>query len=123
MSYLLPRRLAAFALLLSAAVSAGAAGFDCDKAVRAAEHAICENADLSAMDTQQTGLYAGLLAAIPAELADQLRATQRAFLAERNGCQANTPCLQSAYLFRFHELCGIAKLFGRSCADNGEQPR
>jgi uncharacterized protein len=116
-------RLSFIAVLSLAAASAGAAGFNCAKAIRAAERAICENADLSAMDSQQAGLYAGLLAAIPAEMADPLRATQRVFLAERNGCQANTPCLQSAYLFRFHELCGIAKLFGRSCADNGEQPR
>lgn len=108
--------------LAVASLSAGAAGFDCDRATRAAERAICENADLSAMDSHQVGLYAGLLEVLPPDTGARLRATQRAFLAERNGCNANVPCLQSAYLFRFHELCGISKLYGRSCADNGEQP-
>jgi len=123
MSRSVPGRLSVIAVLWLAAVSAGAAGFDCGKATRAAERTICEDADLSAMDTQQSRLYASLLAAVPSDLRENLRATQRAFLTERNGCQANTPCLQSAYLFRFHELCGIAKLYGLGCGNEGAAPR
>jgi len=123
MSHLVLEKLSVVAALTLAAMSAGAAGFDCDKATRAAERAICADADLGAMDAQQSRLYASLLAVVATELTQNLRASQRTFLTERNGCQANTPCLQSAYLFRFHELCGMAKLHRLGCGNEGEPPR
>jgi uncharacterized protein len=108
-------------LLAGPVAPAVAAGFDCDRAVKAAEHAICENEDLSTMDGQQANMYTILLETVHPELKANLRDSQRRFLKRRNGCQANLPCLQSEYLWRFHELCGIAQLYGRSCADNLEQ--
>ena len=30
--------------------------------------------------------------------------------------------MSSAYLFRHHELCGVAKVLGLACTGNGEQP-
>lgn len=109
-------------LVAALASGAGAAGFDCAKAVKDAEHAVCENEDLSTMDAQQSTMYSVLMETVHPELKDNLRQSQRAFIKRRNGCRLNVPCLQSEYLWRFHELCGIAQLYGRSCADNLEQP-
>jgi uncharacterized protein len=110
-------------LLTAPVTPVAGAGFDCKRAVKAAEHAICENDDLSTLDGQQTILYSMLLETVHPELKPNLRDSQRRFLTRRNGCQANVPCLQSEYLWRFHELCGVAQLYGRSCADHLEQPR
>ena len=113
-------------LAVSTGMAAGpvaAAGFDCARAVKAAEHAICEDRDLSRSDRHQATLYAALLQAVAPALRDNLRASQRQFLRERDGCQSNLPCLQSAYLWRFHELCGMSKLHGLGCADPGAVPR
>ena len=122
-----PRRALAAAALASllgvAAGPADAAGFDCARAVKAAEHAICEDRELSRSDRHQATLYAALLQAVAPALRDNLRASQRQFLRERDGCQSNLPCLQSAYLWRFHELCGMSKLHGLGCADPGAVPR
>lgn len=103
--------------------NARAAGFDCSQSVKAAEQTICTNEPLAAADRQQSALYRGLLDAVPADLRDNLRQSQREFLRKRDACQANVPCIQSEYLWRHHELCGVAKLMGRSCHDHGEQPR
>ena len=121
-SRLLPAAVLAL-LLCAAAGPVAAAGFDCARSVKAAEHAICEDRDLSRSDRHQATLYAALLQAVAPALRDNLRASQRQFLRERDGCQSNLPCLQSAYLWRFHELCGMSKLHGLGCADPGAVPR
>lgn len=102
---------------------AQAAGFDCRKAVKSAEHAICAEPSLADADRRQSALYAGLLDGVPADLRDNLRRSQRDFLRRRDGCAANVPCLQSEYLWRHHELCGVAKLLGRDCQQTDGTPR
>lgn len=111
------------ALLFHTGITLAAPGFDCTKAVAAAEREICQNRGLGDQDRQISGLYGSLMETVQPELKNNLRDSQRAFLKQRNACNANVPCLQSQYLWRFHELCGVAKLYGRSCADTGEQPR
>lgn len=113
----------AVVMAMGVAGPAAAAGFDCARAVKAAEHAICQDPDLSRSDRHQATLYAALLQSVAPALRDNLRASQRQFLRERDGCQSNLPCLQSAYLWRFHELCGMSKLHGLACSDPGAVPR
>jgi uncharacterized protein len=114
-----------FCGLLAAATSAYAVtpAFDCTKAVRDAERTICGNAGLARMDSHASALYRDLMETVHAELRKGLQRTQLDFLRERNDCRANVPCLESAYLFRSVELCGIAKLYGRPCAREGPLPR
>lgn len=112
--------------LLAAATSIAAAvtpSFDCTKAVRDAERTICENASLARIDAQSSSLYRRLMDTVHVELRKNLQRNQLDFLRQRNDCRANVPCLESSYLFRYVELCGIAKLYGLPCTDEGHASR
>ena len=63
-----------------AAVPAGAASFDCDKAATAFEHAICDNAELSALDERLARTYATAVGGLSPDALDALRADQRNWL-------------------------------------------
>ena len=110
-------------LAMATTASAVTPGFDCTKAVRDAERTLCDNAGLARMDSHTSALYRGLMETVHAELRKSLQRTQLDFLRERNDCRANVPCLESAYLFRSVELCGIAKLYGRPCTAESHQPK
>jgi uncharacterized protein len=97
--------------------------FDCTKAVRDAERMICESPGLARMDAQSGALYRRLMETVHVELRRNLQRNQLDFLRQRNDCRANLPCLESSYLFRQVELCGIAKLYGLPCADEGYPSR
>ena len=118
----------ALALCVALAVASGAThaaapSFDCTKAVRDAERTICENPSLARIDAQSSTLYRRLMDAVHVELRKNLQRNQLDFLRQRNDCRANVPCLESSYLFRSVELCGIAKLYGLPCTDEGHPSR
>lgn len=100
-----------FALLQLAA--AAQPSFDCDRAQTPVEQAICANAELAALDQEETRLYRVALAVAPARRR-QLMARQREFLRDRDGCLDSgltlEDCLRDAYLWDIGELRRAAEL-------------
>jgi uncharacterized protein len=83
------------ALLISLLLVYGAPAwaFDCNKAARADEKAICASPELLGLDGELASAYKGLKAqALPDEVAG-LVASQRAWLALRAECQADAKCI------------------------------
>ncbi|MEP3277641.1 MAG: hypothetical protein ABJN26_28960 [Stappiaceae bacterium] len=82
-----------------------AASFDCSKASAPDEIAICDNPDISAMDSEMAGLWYGykalpLLMGASGNRQDEATA----FLKTRSACGANVSCLRSAYTQRIAKL-------------------
>lgn len=102
-----PRLRCAFVLALCAASQPiAAASFDCAKAQRPAERAICADAGLSDLDEQLARYYHGALAALQ-ENAACLHGDQRDWLKHRDACAADTACLKRSYLDRLSELSAL----------------
>jgi uncharacterized protein len=80
---------------------AGAASFDCNKASTFAEHAICEDSRLSAMDDELARLYKTALAT--ASDSAKLKAEQTTWLATRDRCK-DSNCIMKAYTDRIAAL-------------------
>ncbi len=74
------RILLALAALLLFAPVAEAASFDCSKAQSSFEHAICDHPDLSKADETLAQAYATALGGLSKPAADQMKATQHAWL-------------------------------------------
>jgi len=108
--------------LVSTLAGAASPSFDCARAVRDAERTICENTSLAEIDARSSALYRRLMETVHVDLRKSLQRTQLDFLRDRNDCRANVPCLESSYLFRYVELCGIAKLYGRPCTGESRAP-
>jgi uncharacterized protein len=120
-----PLRAATLALCLAAgSTPALAVSFDCSKATRPAEETICESQELGLQDDNVARLYDNVRSRLREgdRLLEGLIATQREWLRSRNACGYNFACIQSAQYERTIELCGISKLLGLTCADNGEMP-
>jgi uncharacterized protein len=63
--------------------------------------AVCGNGELLALDAVLNELYSKLMAR---ERSAELRNAQRQWLAERQGCGADIPCLKRHYEKRIDEL-------------------
>jgi uncharacterized protein len=90
--------------LLNAA-PAHAASFDCARATRADEIAICRNPRLSALDSEMGGLWYAW-SRVPMLMGGngaRMDAAQ-AFLARRAACGRNVACLTAAYRARIEAL-------------------
>ena len=94
--------LVAFALSLA---PAKAASFDCAKAAKPDEIAICANPDLSNLDVEMATLY-GVRMQIPMMMGAKGAAhdEQVAFLESRAACGGNIACIRSAYIDRIDTL-------------------
>jgi uncharacterized protein len=84
---------------------AQAASFDCARATKADEIAICRNPRLSELDAEMGGLFYAwsrvpMLMGCNGARMDEARA----FLARRAACGRNTACLTAAYRARIDEL-------------------
>lgn len=96
-------------LLLGAFTLSGgvaAASFDCQKAKSGLEHLLCDNAELSQLDSQLGKHYQKLTSTLtPAEV-KQLRATQSAWLDRRvmDCATTNVNCLKNLYQKRIETL-------------------
>jgi uncharacterized protein len=90
---------------LAMSSSAQAASFDCAKAAKPDEIAICKTQVLSDLDMQMATLY-GVRMQIPMLMGAKGAALdeQRAFLAQRAACGGNVACIQPAYLTRIAVL-------------------
>lgn len=82
------------------------ASFDCAQAASVNEQAICTHAQLADIDRRLGLIFAELRrSAGTASTADALRASQRAWLVQRDSeCTGNLECLQSHYAERIGEL-------------------
>lgn len=110
--------------MVGGSLQAGAASFDCAKAVKPAELAICDDKALSAADVQLAAAYARLMADIPAPLKPALQKTQRNWVAYLPlACSSDgrgtvkdkatfTQCLKSEYDSRIATLAAEPKTIG-----------
>lgn len=88
------------ALALAVGYAGGAEAkpsFNCKKAKRATEKAICQSDYLQLLDRQMALLYGYALKYPHGYSRAQLRSEQRAFLAERNACGWDDACIEAAY--------------------------
>lgn len=93
-------------VLVAASLSslAAAASFDCNKAQTPIEHAICDDAQLSALDSELAEAYQRAIKG-QGDAAEQLRAQQRAWLKSRApGGRVDSAALKDAYRARIDEL-------------------
>jgi uncharacterized protein len=90
--------LVSFAALGAILTPAKAASFNCAHAILAAEEAICGNSNLSRLDEQTAGMYFIIVGSgAPQATINQVKASQRKFIEQRNACGANIDCLVDAY--------------------------
>jgi uncharacterized protein len=84
---------------------AQAASFDCARATRADEIAICRNPRLSELDSEMAGLWYAW-SRVPMLMGGNgaRMDSARAFLARRAACGRDTACLTAAYRARIEEL-------------------
>lgn len=99
----------ALALGLAGAVLASgearAAGFDCSKASAPDEKAVCASPQLSALDSQMTGLwYAYSRVPMLMGSSGNRQDEAQAFLARRRQCGSDVACISSAYNARIATL-------------------
>ena len=96
--------LATFALaaLALAAAPASAASFNCGGHRTYTEAAICDNANLSDLDSRMASLYYTRLHQLHGASRTGLQADQFNWLSARNSCGANVDCLTNAYTSRIH---------------------
>ncbi|MEO8666916.1 MAG: hypothetical protein ABI399_00250 [Bauldia sp.] len=103
----MPRWPTAFAILsfVLAASPASAASFDCGKAQKPDEFAICANPELSDLDVEMATLY-GVRMEIPMMMGAKGAAQdeQVAFLQQRGACGGNVACIAAAYRERIATL-------------------
>ena len=106
MRKLLPATIAAGVLATVAlAGPASAASFDCNKATHPDEIAVCDNPNLSALDSEMGGLWFAyskvpFLMGMNGNRQDEAHA----FLQTRAACGANVSCLKGAYTQRIATL-------------------
>ncbi|MDE2915107.1 MAG: lysozyme inhibitor LprI family protein [Paracoccaceae bacterium] len=98
------------------------AGFDCDQAATPVEFAICGNELIAFGDRTMTMAYRELMGAISDEDRQSLRASQRAWLRERNRSCASGDTVDDVCLARLyaHRLAALGKLLD---AGLGNEPR
>jgi uncharacterized protein len=98
-------------LLVSASISQ-AASFDCSKASTFVEKTICGDTMLGKLDEALSDNYKMMLGSDIGEGAEQdLKATQKKWLKERNKCKDNN-CLIEAYRNRVDEICEYPVISG-----------
>jgi uncharacterized protein len=96
------RRLLAAMAMAAAVLPAQAASFNCTKAATPVETTICDNDELSELDSAAARYYRNAQDTLPGAKACLL-ADQRAWLQIRNRC-ADAACLKDLYLSRLAEL-------------------
>jgi uncharacterized protein len=71
-----------------------------------AEAAICANSTLAALDVALASLYDNVYNRTSGAQRDQLVAAEKAWIARRDACGANVPCITQAYRSRIAQLGG-----------------
>ncbi|MDM8567053.1 lysozyme inhibitor LprI family protein [Candidatus Halobeggiatoa sp. HSG11] len=80
------------------------ASFNCNKATTKLEHLICENNELSDLDSQLGTLYSKLRKSLSADEKRKLKKEQILWIKQRNRCGLSNDCLIYSYEDRILEL-------------------
>lgn len=78
--------------------------FTCSERSKDVEKAICSNEHLASSDRELTEAYKGALEHVGTQGADQVKATQRAWVTKRNSCGSDGDCISRAMGDRIAEL-------------------
>lgn len=82
-----------------------AASFDCGRASTPTEHAICDYSELSALDELMGAAYQSARQSPPGWMTeDELRQSQREWIASRDRCGSNYLCIREEYTSRLKEI-------------------
>lgn len=93
------------ALVLTSALSAGAASFDCDRPDLAPdEQVICDTRALNDADVRMVTTFDMLKGLLAMGGRDAMRDEQSAWLAQRTACKADADCIRDAYDRRMQQL-------------------
>lgn len=102
-------------LLLS--TPASAAGFDCRRAKLPTEVLICRDQVLDPMDEANARIYQTINASLFGDTKHVFNVNGRAWLASRNACGFNAPCVQHAYVVHLRDMCNYAGQLGMTLPD------
>lgn len=97
----------AVALGVAFVPAAQAASFDCTKARRADERAICNNRELNDLDVQMATWLEVTTSLVAMGQRGSIRDDQRDWLADRGRCGARVGCLRQSYRNRIAELRSV----------------
>ena len=97
-------RRAVLSFLICMAGANPALAFDCSKAARADEKAICADPSLVALDAQMSDAYARGLAKLDAQGQAAMKLSQRVWLADRASCEGDGECLRGRIESRIGQL-------------------
>lgn len=92
-----------------AAAQSSFASFDCAKASKPDEQAICANNDLAQKDGQLGATYKSLLPLVHGEKRQKLVESQRKWLGKRARCETDVSCLEKLYAQRQKALDAMTK--------------
>lgn len=96
--------LAACALMFGGS-SAGAASYDCSGgSLTDTEQTICNDPQLSEMDSRMAALYEQVMTNSSEAFAEEQKQDQAEWQQERDACGTDTTCLTNAYTQRIDEL-------------------
>lgn len=96
--------LAAFTVLFGVSATSHAASFACDKAQSTTEHQICQQSVLNDADVKMATTYHILRHLVPMGTRSMIQDEQVKWLALRDQCQENIPCLKQVYQMRQQKL-------------------
>jgi uncharacterized protein len=91
-------------MLLSTAMPATAASFNCAIADRPDEVLICQNERLSSLDERMSSLYFRLRNSLAGRARDRLEAEQASWLQQRFACGRDYDCIRGLYESRIADL-------------------
>ncbi len=92
------------ALAMAIAGPGEAASFDCRKASRTDEFAICKSRELSDLDVKMATIYDIVLKLVPMGTRGAIQDEQRAWLAARQACGPDQGCIRNLYDARIKTL-------------------
>src|SRR5262249_28289961 len=92
------------AVIVLGCSDAGAASFDCRKAQKPDEIAICDSRELSQLDVRTATLYETILKLVPMGTRGALQDQQQAWLRSRSDCGPDVDCIRNLYLARIRGL-------------------
>jgi uncharacterized protein len=90
----------------------GAASVSCDRANSPAEYSICTGWRLQQLDARMSQKFYALVERAPPNWTYRLRHEQRDWVAQRDACKFDRPCLRKHYRERIRKLDRWAEKFG-----------
>lgn len=91
-------------LLVSIPDRSDAQSFDCTKARTSIEKQICDDPNLGLMDEEVGSIYGELKRSLTTQAFSKLKASQRAWITQRDSCDTQSDCLSMAYAERLGQL-------------------